>query len=134
MSPAEGSSTMSMTLGCLAFPSASLGMDTFRTPFSSCAFTASKFAAKGSRNCRQNLPTGLSAWCHLSPSASFPSSSFLLPLILSTLPSSTSTFMSSFVTPAIPIPKHISPSALPFYSSISWRKNHSSRFRKTKRR
>ena len=80
-----------------AFFTSSFGTVTVSTPFSRLALTSSIFAFSGNLNRRRNLPLLLSTRCHLS---FFSSCSVLLsPLICSTLPSSTSTFTSSFFNP-----------------------------------
>ncbi|KAK2975661.1 hypothetical protein RJ640_025957 [Escallonia rubra] len=87
---------MSMALTSGFFPS-SLGTVTVSTPFSMAAFTWSILAFSGSLNRRTNLPLLLSTRCHLSV---FSSCSLLRsPLTWITLPSSTSTFTSSFFNP-----------------------------------
>ncbi|KAL3838457.1 hypothetical protein ACJIZ3_023048 [Penstemon smallii] len=87
---------MSIALTSGFFTSA-LGTVTVRTPFSILAFISSNFAFSGSLKRRRNLPLLLSTRCHLSFFSSC--SLFLSPLICSTLPSSTSTFTSSFFSP-----------------------------------
>ena len=80
-----------------AFFTSSFGTVTVSKPFSRLALTSSIFAFSGNLNRRRNLPLLLSTRCHLS---FFYSCSVLLsPLICSTLPSSTSTFTSSFFNP-----------------------------------
>lgn len=75
----------------------SLGTVTVNTPFSMLAFTCSFLAFSGNLNRRRNFPLLLSTRCHWS---FFSSCSLLLsPLIWRTLPSSTSTFISSFFKP-----------------------------------
>uniref|UniRef100_A0A0A8YU32 Uncharacterized protein n=1 Tax=Arundo donax TaxID=35708 RepID=A0A0A8YU32_ARUDO len=85
---------MDLTSGFLA---SSLGTVTVSTPFSNDALICSVLAFSGSRNRRRNLPLLRSTRCHLS----FFSSCSLLrsPLIWRTLPSSISTFTSSFFSP-----------------------------------
>uniref|UniRef100_A0A7C9D9Y3 Uncharacterized protein n=1 Tax=Opuntia streptacantha TaxID=393608 RepID=A0A7C9D9Y3_OPUST len=79
------------------FFSSTLGTVTVSTPFSIAAFTSSILAFSGRRNRRRNLPLARSTRCHLS---FFSSCSLVLsPLIWRILPSSTSTFTSSFLTP-----------------------------------
>ncbi|VFQ82571.1 unnamed protein product [Cuscuta campestris] len=85
---------MDLTSG---FFTSSLGTVTVSTPFSMDAFTWSNFAFSGSRNRRRNLPLLRSRRCHLSSFSSF--SLLLSPLICKILPSSTSTFTSSFFSP-----------------------------------
>ncbi|KAJ6790977.1 18.1 kDa class I heat shock protein-like isoform X1 [Iris pallida] len=86
--------SMDLTSG---FLTTSLGTVTVSTPFSIAAFTWSTFAFSGRRNLLRNFPLLLSTRCHLS---FFSSCSLLLsPLIWRTLPSSTSTFTSSFLIP-----------------------------------
>lgn len=87
---------MAMVLTSGLFTS-SLGTVTVRTPFSMVALTCSTLAFSGSRNRLKNLPLLLSTRCHLSFFSSF--SLLLCPLIWRTLPSSTSTFTSSFFSP-----------------------------------
>ena len=79
------------------FFSGTFGTVTVRTPFSIEALTSSSLAFSGSQNLLKNLPRPLSTRCHLSFLSSF--STLLSPLIWSTLPSSTSTFTSSFFSP-----------------------------------
>ncbi|KAJ6897054.1 hypothetical protein NC651_023060 [Populus alba x Populus x berolinensis] len=75
----------------------SLGTVTVRTPFSIEALIWSILAFSGSRNLLENLPLLRSTRCHVSFLSSF--STFLCPLIWSTLSSSISTFTSSFLSP-----------------------------------
>ncbi|KAJ8639055.1 hypothetical protein MRB53_015749 [Persea americana] len=75
----------------------SLGTVTVSTPFSIAAFTSSTLAFSGNLNRLRNLPLLLSTRCHLSFFSSC--SLFLSPLICRTLPSSSSTFTSSFFRP-----------------------------------
>ena len=86
--------SMALTSG---FLTSALGTITVRTPFSMPAFTSSTFTFSGNLNHRMNLPLLRSTRCHLSFFSSF--SMLLSPLICSILPSSTSTFTSSFFTP-----------------------------------
>nr|CAB3496390.1 unnamed protein product [Digitaria exilis] len=85
---------MALTSGFLA---SSLGTVTVSTPFSMDALICSVLAFSGSLNLRRNLPLLRSTRCHWS----FFSSRSLLrsPLIWRTLPSSISTFTSSFFSP-----------------------------------
>uniref|UniRef100_A0A453L0F8 Uncharacterized protein n=1 Tax=Aegilops tauschii subsp. strangulata TaxID=200361 RepID=A0A453L0F8_AEGTS len=79
------------------FFTSALGTVTVSTPFSSPAFTSSTLAPSGRRKRLTNLPLLRSTRCHLSFLSSF---SFVRsPLTTSTLPSSTSTLTSSFLTP-----------------------------------
>ena len=80
----------------LAVFTSSFGTITVNTPFSMQALTSSILAFSSNPNLRRNLPLLFSTWCHLS---FFSSCSLLLsPLIWSILPSSTSTFTSSFLS------------------------------------
>nr|ACN29022.1 unknown [Zea mays]ACR36591.1 unknown [Zea mays] len=79
------------------FLTSALGTVTVSTPFSSAALTSSVLAFSGRRKRRTNWPLLRSTRCHLSPLSSF--SLLRCPLMSSTLPSSTSTFTSSFFTP-----------------------------------
>ena len=85
---------MALTSG---FFSSTLGTVTVSTPFSMLALTSSIFAFWGNLNLLKNLPLLLSTRCHFSFFSSC--SLFLSPLIWRTLPSSTSTFTSSFFSP-----------------------------------
>ncbi|XBH85837.1 hypothetical protein VPH35_073645 [Triticum aestivum] len=85
---------MDLTSGFLA---SSLGTVTVSTPFSMDAFTCSALAFSGSLNLRRNLPLLRSTRCHVSVFSSC--SLFRSPLIWRMLPSSTSTFTSSFFSP-----------------------------------
>ncbi|RWR97332.1 hypothetical protein CKAN_02676000 [Cinnamomum micranthum f. kanehirae] len=87
---------MSMAL-MSGFLTCSLGTVTVSTPFSIAAFTSSTLAFSGNLNRLRNLPLLLSTRCHLSFFSSF--SLLLSPLIYRTLPSSSSTFTSSFFRP-----------------------------------
>uniref|UniRef100_A0A453IF28 Uncharacterized protein n=1 Tax=Aegilops tauschii subsp. strangulata TaxID=200361 RepID=A0A453IF28_AEGTS len=85
---------MDLTSGFLA---SSLGTVTVSTPFSMDAFTCSALALSGRRNLRRNLPLLRSTRCQVSVFSSC--SFFRSPLIWRMLPSSTSTFTSSFFSP-----------------------------------
>ncbi|BAS70261.1 Os01g0136050, partial [Oryza sativa Japonica Group] len=93
-SPSQPEISMAFTSG---FLTSALGTVTVSTPFSMLAFTWSTLAFSGSLNRRMNCPLLRSTRCHLSFLSSF--SLLRCPLITSTLPSSTSTFTSSFLTP-----------------------------------
>ena len=86
--------SMALTSG---FLTSALGTVTVRTPFSMAAFTSSTFTFSGNLNRLMNGPLLRSTRCHLSFFSSF--STLLSPLICKILPSSTSTFNSSFFTP-----------------------------------
>ncbi|XBI70770.1 hypothetical protein VPH35_065174 [Triticum aestivum] len=85
---------MDLTSGFLA---PSLGTVTVSTPLSMVALIWSALASSGSLNRRRNLPLLRSTRCQVSVFSSC--SLFRSPLIWSTLPSSTSTFTSSFFSP-----------------------------------
>ncbi|RWR97330.1 Proline transporter 1 [Cinnamomum micranthum f. kanehirae] len=86
--------SMVLTSGSLT---CSLGTVIVSTPFSIAAFTSSTLAFSGNLNRLRNLPLLLSTRCQLSFFSSF--SRLLSPLICRTLPSSSSTFTSSFFRP-----------------------------------
>jgi len=79
------------------FFTSSFGTVTVSTPFSIEALTSLTLAFSGSRKRRRKLPLLRSTRCHFSFLSSF--SFVLCPLIWSTLPSSISTFTSSFFSP-----------------------------------
>ena len=80
-----------------AFFTSSFGTVTVSTPLSMLALTSFVLAFSSNLNLRRNFPLLLSMRCHLSFFSSW--SLLLSPLIWNTLPSSTSTFTSSFFTP-----------------------------------
>uniref|UniRef100_A0A8R7U7S9 Uncharacterized protein n=1 Tax=Triticum urartu TaxID=4572 RepID=A0A8R7U7S9_TRIUA len=85
---------MDLTSG---FLTSFLGTVTVSRPFSMAALIWSALALSGRRNLRRNLPLLRSTRCQVSVFSSC--SLFRSPLICSTLPSSTSTFTSSFLSP-----------------------------------